>query len=105
VDPRAGLDDVEKRKFLILPELELRPLGRPARGQSLYQLRNPGSQTQFKLRTSQGDPLCATLTLNNTIMGYRLHGGRLSRKQRDKYPITGPSESLEILKEEERKGG
>jgi hypothetical protein len=31
LDPRAGLDDVEKRKFLTLPELELRPLGRPAR--------------------------------------------------------------------------
>jgi hypothetical protein len=29
VDPRAGLD-VEKRKFLTLPGLELRPLGRPA---------------------------------------------------------------------------
>jgi hypothetical protein len=27
VDPRAGLNDVEKRKFLILPGLELRPLG------------------------------------------------------------------------------
>jgi hypothetical protein len=26
VSPRAGLDDVEKRKFLILPGLELRPL-------------------------------------------------------------------------------
>jgi hypothetical protein len=25
VDPRAGLDDVEKRKFFILPGLELRP--------------------------------------------------------------------------------
>jgi hypothetical protein len=31
VDPRAALDDVEKRKFLPLPELELRPLSRPAR--------------------------------------------------------------------------
>jgi hypothetical protein len=31
VDPRADLDDVEERKFLTLPELELRPLGRPAR--------------------------------------------------------------------------
>jgi hypothetical protein len=32
VDPRACLDDVEKRKrFLTLPGLELRPLGRPAR--------------------------------------------------------------------------
>jgi hypothetical protein len=31
VDPRAGLDDKLKKKFLPLPELELRPLGRPAR--------------------------------------------------------------------------
>jgi hypothetical protein len=29
VRSRAGLDDVEKRKFLTLPGLELRPLGRP----------------------------------------------------------------------------
>jgi hypothetical protein len=43
VDPRSGLDDVEKRKFLTLPGLELRPLGRPARSQSLYRLRYPGS--------------------------------------------------------------
>jgi hypothetical protein len=42
VGPRAGLDDVEKRKFLPLPGLELRFLGPPARSQSLYQLRYPG---------------------------------------------------------------
>jgi hypothetical protein len=30
VDLRAGLDDLEKRKYLTLPGLELRPLGRPA---------------------------------------------------------------------------
>jgi hypothetical protein len=42
VDPRAGLDAVEKRKFLTLPDLELRPVGRPARSQSLYRLRYPG---------------------------------------------------------------
>jgi hypothetical protein len=30
VDLRAGLHDLEKRKFLILPGLELRPLDRPA---------------------------------------------------------------------------
>jgi hypothetical protein len=41
VDPRA--DDVEKRKFLTLPGLELRPLRRPGRSQSLYGLRFPGS--------------------------------------------------------------
>jgi hypothetical protein len=40
--PSAGLDDVEKRKFLTLREFELRPLGRPARSQSLYRLGYPG---------------------------------------------------------------
>jgi hypothetical protein len=38
VDPRADLDDVEKRTFLTLPGLELRPLRRPARSQTLSQL-------------------------------------------------------------------
>jgi hypothetical protein len=42
VDPRSGLDDVEKRKFLTLPGLEIRPLGRPASSQSLYRMRYPG---------------------------------------------------------------
>jgi hypothetical protein len=41
VGPRAGLDDVEKRKFLTLPGLELRPICRPARSQSLYRMRYP----------------------------------------------------------------
>jgi hypothetical protein len=41
VGPRAGLDDVEKRKFLTLSGLELRPFGRPTRSQSLYRLRYP----------------------------------------------------------------
>jgi hypothetical protein len=39
VDLRAGLDDLEKRKFLTLPGLELLPLDRPARsypGSSLF---------------------------------------------------------------------
>jgi hypothetical protein len=35
VGPRVGLDDVEKRKFLTPPRHELRPLGHPARSQSL----------------------------------------------------------------------
>jgi hypothetical protein len=42
VDPRAGLDDMEKWKFLTPPGLELRPLGRQASSQSLYRLRYPG---------------------------------------------------------------
>jgi hypothetical protein len=43
VDPRAGLVDVEKRQFLILLGLELRPLCRSARSQSLYRLSYHGS--------------------------------------------------------------
>jgi hypothetical protein len=43
VDPRFGLNDVEKRKFLTLPGLELRPLSRPGRSQSLYRLNYSGS--------------------------------------------------------------
>jgi hypothetical protein len=39
VGRRAGLDDVEKRKFFTLPRLELRPLCRPACSKSLYRLR------------------------------------------------------------------
>jgi hypothetical protein len=35
VDPKAGLDHMEERKFLTLPGLEFRPLGRPAGSQSL----------------------------------------------------------------------
>jgi hypothetical protein len=34
LEPRAGLDDVEKRKFLFLLGLKLQPLGRPASSQS-----------------------------------------------------------------------
>jgi hypothetical protein len=43
VGSRAGLDDLEKRKFFTLLRLELRPLGPPAGSQSLYRLRYPGS--------------------------------------------------------------
>jgi hypothetical protein len=34
--PRTSLDNVERRKTLPLSGLELRPLGHPARSQSLY---------------------------------------------------------------------
>jgi hypothetical protein len=47
VDPRADLDDVEKRKFLTLQEIELRPLSRPVRNQSLYRLRYPASSVRL----------------------------------------------------------
>jgi hypothetical protein len=43
VGPRAGLNDMN-RKFLTLLGLELQLLSRPARSQSLYRLRCPGSK-------------------------------------------------------------
>jgi hypothetical protein len=48
VNPRAGLDDVDSRKFLTLPGLEPRTLSLPARSQSLYRLRYPGSSDNNK---------------------------------------------------------
>jgi hypothetical protein len=42
VDPRASMEDLEKRKFFTLPGLELPSLSRQARIQSLYRLRYPG---------------------------------------------------------------
>jgi hypothetical protein len=45
VGPRTGLDEAEKRQFLNLPGLELRPLRRPAHSQSLYRLSYPGLST------------------------------------------------------------
>jgi hypothetical protein len=52
VDTRAGLYDVEKKKFLILVGLKLRPLGRPAHSQSLYRLRYPGFLKNLDLDTN-----------------------------------------------------
>jgi hypothetical protein len=52
VGPRVGLDNVEKRKFLTLPVVEHRPLGRSVRRQSLYRLRYPVSQ-KISVQTSE----------------------------------------------------
>jgi hypothetical protein len=46
MDPRAGLDDVEKNKFLTLPGRELRPLGCAACSQTIP-TRYPGSPFMF----------------------------------------------------------
>jgi hypothetical protein len=40
---QSWLDDMEKRKSLALPVLELRPFCGPASGKSLYRLCYPGS--------------------------------------------------------------
>jgi hypothetical protein len=43
VGPGTVLNELKNRKILTLPELELRPLCRPARSQSLYRLSYPRS--------------------------------------------------------------
>jgi hypothetical protein len=76
--PRAGLDDVEKRKFLPLPGLELRHLGRPARSQSLYRpqryrLRYPGSTPvkvpkNARIRVEYNVPISRAVIITVTLL-------------------------------------
>jgi hypothetical protein len=73
VDPRAGLDDVEKRKFLPPPGLGIPTLGRPARSQSLYRLSYPDPyyKTHNQIKESQDEfqvifILKFTYTINST---------------------------------------
>jgi hypothetical protein len=44
VGPTAGLDGMKRRRIRPFPGLELRPLCRPARSQSLYRLSYRGSK-------------------------------------------------------------
>jgi hypothetical protein len=54
---RAGLDDVEERKFLILPALGLGPSRTAARSRSLYRLSSPGSSVgNFTEQTPSTQP-------------------------------------------------
>jgi hypothetical protein len=48
VDPRAGLNYLEKRKFMTLSGLELWPFSRPDRRQSLYRLHYRGSYNKWR---------------------------------------------------------
>jgi hypothetical protein len=54
----------EKRKFLTLPGLELRPLSRPARSRSLWRLSYPGSKETSRIILKL--PLYA---LSDTLVG------------------------------------
>jgi hypothetical protein len=57
VGPRTGLDDMEKRKFLPSPGLELRPLDSTTLSQSLYRLCYPGfNKSPITYKTSRLAP-------------------------------------------------
>jgi hypothetical protein len=81
VDPRAGLNDVEKRKFLTLPGLELRSLGRPARSQSLYWLGYLGSyradNALLESRYFDGIHFLDTLYIFEQNVNYRINRSSL----------------------------
>jgi hypothetical protein len=62
VDPRAGLDEVEK--ILDPTGTQLRPLGRPARSQSLYRLRYPGLDSEEQTFTDNKDAKSRTHNAN-----------------------------------------
>jgi hypothetical protein len=67
MNPRAGLDDVEKKKFLTLPRLNLRPLRRSSRNQSLYRL---------PFRDSCRNIVLKIVCIVETINGYELYNCR-----------------------------
>jgi hypothetical protein len=65
VDPRSGLDDVEKREFLTLLGLELRPLGRPAVASRYTDYVIPAPKTQ------QGPKTSSKFTPDKPLVHYR----------------------------------
>jgi hypothetical protein len=77
VGPRAVLGDVENRKFLTLPGLELRPLGCLARSQSLHQLRHTGSQLFKSLFSKIFVPLHATCSTSYDWQSHEERGSYL----------------------------
>jgi hypothetical protein len=76
VDPLAGLDDMEKRKFFFYPTgtRTPTPLGRPARSQSLYRLSYPGSTTQVSSFLKLNIAVAWDLIPYSVVDCYRLHG-------------------------------
>jgi hypothetical protein len=73
VGPRAGLDDVEKKKFLAPPGLELRNLGLPTSNQSLCRLLYPGpSCTLPKYNITNSVKLAKDITNLKIYVGFEV---------------------------------
>jgi hypothetical protein len=88
VGPRTGLDDMERRIFLTLPGLELRPFDRPAFSQSLYRLRYPGSQeavvAYLKVYFLMHQQELTKITTNLRITDLQTQRGTLGFQNKDK---------------------
>jgi hypothetical protein len=70
MDQGTGLNDVERRQLLLLPKVEIRPLGRTARSKLLYRLRYRGS-SMHEPTASEADeeaymPLASVGSANST---------------------------------------
>jgi hypothetical protein len=94
VGPRAGLDYEEKRKFLTLPWLELRPLGRPAPSRRYpdYAVPIPCWVFSFSMViTALTEPLASSLFSSVIIFFTQTIGllGRVIRPSQDRYLYTG----------------
>jgi hypothetical protein len=58
VGPRVSLGSVEKRKFLTLPGLEIRPLGRPAMSYFMFE---KNSERNVSYHLSKAEPTVCLL--------------------------------------------
>jgi hypothetical protein len=68
--PEPGQDDMEKKKFLPLPGLELWPFDRPARSQSLYRLSYPGSRNNLRAENDSEFCLVDNITYAVPLFSY-----------------------------------
>jgi hypothetical protein len=76
-DPRTGLDDIQKLKFLTLPGLKLRPFSHPSRSHSLYLLRYRGSLLLAKMFISlSNSQRNCTLNKQTTLHVFLVTGTR-----------------------------
>jgi hypothetical protein len=96
VSPRTGLDELERRRILPLPELELRSLGRSARSQSLYRLRCPYSHQERNTLTHQCTHILTPCSLNNWFIPRSLSN---SLRNRNQFPLVLSRRSLPCISE------
>jgi hypothetical protein len=75
VDLRDDLDDLETRKFLAIPGLELQPLGHPARSQSLYRLCYPGCDLRHLISYLITEPATTRYLMKNLNISGQLQIG------------------------------
>jgi hypothetical protein len=86
VDPRTGLDDVEKKNFLTLPGLKLWTLGRPGRTQSLFLLfKYSGVQSILGPVLSALRPLLAYCTCPGWLWRWRSWWNERLWQEKPKY--------------------